>query len=874
MITLGLFDQAFATLFTSTSLAATLEAIVLGEIRLSAEDLDRLTQACRRDLVGDLDRELPGRFRQTDILATFRTLWRADTLVTPDLPWMDTFFAERFVMASHGVHHRDLAARSVVGFAMRLDVTLLVGWHYAGLLGEGAAPHDILRFIGNQQPYFSLPPRDGHAFAENHVHWGGIGQDSLLLLARIETEEYANLPQADREMLRRLRRVIGGLLFFPEATPPVYPLQEALDDAMIANVRWDRWDWTSLANRCVLDGTANDDFLRFHLARRMAEGGPRAEAWVWFVTWLWHRYRQPGAAPELRATIWWVFLQWMRLRRAMIMDGVGLTRFVRRYYSAPLRDLRSSPFDDARQLLGGPGDVAEVKVAPSAVMGHRLAGYANALAAARGQETLDVERYFGDPTPPAVYTPAQERVLDSLEAWHICVHFIRGENLTSLMNVKEARKLEVRLNNQANWRRHGLLGGGTRHVFDIHPPRWIRGFDVAGDENVARIELFAPALRWLRRGARPVPDGSVPLPDFHLSVHAGEDFAHPLSGLRHVDETMRFCGLRRDDRIGHGLALGLDLAGWMDRQGDILLDLDEHFDNLVWAWHQAVMLAARVPLAERILRRLERRILALRAMVTWLQVPTAFTWPDEEPVSPPGGWPDFDTLYRAWELRRNCPTTFAEGLRDGLRPADHRVLAPDLARARPGDLMVDSSPTAIFFRRATRKRSFDEPQIRVQRRSGGTIVLPTAVNERCWVDFESDDDVAFLQVVQDHLLDQVDQCGVLIEACPTSNVSIGRMNDYTEHPIFRWTPLNEAALAPGGHYNLYGLRRGPIRVLVNTDDPGIMPTTIRTEFALLREAALTLGHSRSTTDAWLDRIREEGLLQFRANHARVAMRME
>jgi biotin operon repressor len=55
-------------------------------------------------------------------------------------------------------------------------------------------------------------------------------------------------------------------------------------------------------------------------------------------------------------------------------------------------------------------------------------------------------------------------------------------------------------------------------------------------------------------------------------------------------------------------------------------------------------------------------------------------------------------------------------------------------------------------------------------------------------------------------------------------------------------------------------------VLVNTDAPGIMPTTLRTEFSLLGEAALDLGYSRTCVEAWLERLREFGLDEFNRNH--------
>ncbi|MEE2577547.1 hypothetical protein, partial [Pseudomonas aeruginosa] len=82
-----------------------------------------------------------------------------------------------------------------------------------------------------------------------------------------------------------------------------------------------------------------------------------------------------------------------------------------------------------------------------------------------------------------------------------------------------------------------------------------------------------------------------------------------------------------------------------------------------------------------------------------------------------------------------------------------------------------------------------------------------------------------------------------------------RIRRYEDHPIFRWNPPDESVLEQGARHNRFGLRRGPIRVTVNTDDPGVIPTTLRTEYALLLEASCALGISRTCAEEWLERLR-------------------
>lgn len=53
---------------------------------------------------------------------------------------------------------------------------------------------------------------------------------------------------------------------------------------------------------------------------------------------------------------------------------------------------------------------------------------------------------------------------------------------------------------------------------------------------------------------------------------------------------------------------------------------------------------------------------------------------------------------------------------------------------------------------------------------------------------------------------------IIFEACPTSNIYIGRFEYYHEHPIYRWNPPIESWLNEGERFNKFGLRRGAISV--------------------------------------------------------------
>src|SRR5262249_4930602 len=84
--------------------------------------------------------------------------------------------------------------------------------------------------------------------------------------------------------------------------------------------------------------------------------------------------------------------------------------------------------------------------------------------------------------------------------------------------------------------------------------------------------------------AGPLPKEFRMLPPLRTTIHAGEDFMHLQTGLRMVDEAIRCFELREGDRIGHGVALGIDARLWASRAGQIAMSLEDRLLDLVWEW--------------------------------------------------------------------------------------------------------------------------------------------------------------------------------------------------------------------------------------------------------------------------------------------------
>lgn len=106
-----------------------------------------------------------------------------------------------------------------------------------------------------------------------------------------------------------------------------------------------------------------------------------------------------------------------------------------------------------------------------------------------------------------------------------------------------------------------------------HP---VVAIDAAASEFDTPPEVFAPIFRFLRSRHNRL----------QFTYHAGEDYYHPLSGLRAIYEAITFFDYREYDRIGHATALGITPSLWFHRMPHSLyLAKEEWIDDLLFCLH-------------------------------------------------------------------------------------------------------------------------------------------------------------------------------------------------------------------------------------------------------------------------------------------------
>lgn len=389
----------------------------------------------------------------------------------------------------------------------------------------------------------------------------------------------------------------------------------------------------------------------------------------------------------------------------------------------------------------------------------------------------------------------------------------------------------------------------------------IRGIDASSEEIVCRPEVFAQAFRFLRNRAVSHIDhitGVVrQMPDLCITYHVGEDFLDLIDGLRAIDEAVSFLNMRCGDRLGHALALGVDVDEWYaSKSGRILITQMDYLDNLVWLY--SIIRKYRIEGCEDAMHYIEKRydeyfrIIYLNNMdeaYYSMVVEDAVKYYDERKIQNMYGnktclFP-INTYYDSWKLRGDNPEYFRKGFFDLEASTRTEWDEYGINKEFPENYRIRYNPEAAYLYHMYHYN----PRIKRE----GNKCVEIKVNLSI---------IKAVRKVQKKLQWVVAQKGIGIETNPSSNALIGTFKRYDKHPIQNWynnglvTDHKQLAEAP------------QIQVSINTDDQGVFATYIENEYAYLALALEKMRdedgnpkYSRTIIYEWIDNIRRMGLAQ-------------
>ena len=262
----------------------------------------------------------------------------------------------------------------------------------------------------------------------------------------------------------------------------------------------------------------------------------------------------------------------------------------------------------------------------------------------------------------------------------------------------------------------------------------VRGLDLCTDELGVPLWVMLPLINHVRRAgegaAASLSASAHPVKPLRLTVHAGEDFDHLLGSIRRVGEALEYMGLREGDRIGHGVALGVDVSEWAARATGLAIPRGERLLDLIWAARKAMTTDSAV----------------LRSWLSWLA---------------------HEACRVAAEIFPGRHCTLTE-LNDWIS-ALHSNAGLSWARFPSGPAPGWSSkPERLLLARLRDRGVYQRAQ----------------VLERLDVTRE----VPLVSELQAEVRRQLATSGIVVEINPSSNLLIGHLGDLTSHPSWRLCP--------------------------------------------------------------------------------------
>jgi hypothetical protein len=333
--------------------------------------------------------------------------------------------------------------------------------------------------------------------------------------------------------------------------------------------------------------------------------------------------------------------------------------------------------------------------------------------------------------------------------------------------------------------------------------RIVRGFDLCTDEAGVPVWVMAPLIRWVQSAGQSALKhlkrrGEFDIPATRLSIHAGEDFVHLLTGLRRLDEAVTHLKLQEGDRLGHALALGVDSSGWCNRVGRVVISREERLFDLIWEW--GCYARAGFPVNSERLAYVRTQLVLLAHEIF------------RKTCSPEDLMIFYDKLHSEETLGR-------EGYPDRFKSSQKELLSKssDVWTEVLRDYLTDTS----VWKRG---------------RAPQTLNINALKHER-----------EALSNLQKELRRKVGRLCLTIEVNPSSNLLIGDLGNFESHPLWRLKPVTQEDDVP------------PVSVCIGSDDPLTFATTLPHEYQLLFDALILAGHSHDTAMKWLNVARKAGM---------------
>ena len=346
------------------------------------------------------------------------------------------------------------------------------------------------------------------------------------------------------------------------------------------------------------------------------------------------------------------------------------------------------------------------------------------------------------------------------------------------------------------------------------------GLDAASLELAVEPWVFAPAFRLARAlewSAFP-KEGGGRRNNLGFTYHVGEEFRHPLSGLRHIGEAIDFFQLQAGDRLGHALALGVNLNRWFDNHRLMTLSLVEWMENCLWAWEIAAQNPDKEDLHE-FSQLLETEILKtadeIYGSLNGITVKKLSNAYRAKTLSVE----DLEEIVIQWCRKNECvsPVNCSAQEYGGYYPC----VSCSVAHSANKEYWWSEDALILSYH---------------------CDYYKTRMNQE-FIKRSVPEEIDLSNALQRYLRGVVAKKGLILEENPSSNAVIGEMDGILSHPI-------------------HDLRKNaPSTVItsINTDDPSVFNSNVANEHALIYYTLIYHGYSVEEALNAIDTLRKAGM---------------
>ncbi len=423
-----------------------------------------------------------------------------------------------------------------------------------------------------------------------------------------------------------------------------------------------------------------------------------------------------------------------------------------------------------------------------------------------------------------------------LERYYFVYHFVKEPDDTPEKLYRSSCRHERK---RMQIRQQACCIVGLRERFPQVAKR-VLGIDACSMEIGCRPEVFAQAFRYLKNHCvveKWKNNDERNLPQLRVTYHVGEDFLDIVDGLRAIEEAIQFLNLDCGDRLGHVLALGLDVRNYYKvKQNVICLPKQDYLDNLAWIFSRITKYRLGVELNN--LHNYVEREFSKYFSEVYGELSQKHNY-------------NIRTYFEAWKLRGDNPQYYKYKKFDkpswqtGTKGEYRSYGSYSMNYQYPENFHIRETEAVAYLYYAYH---YDK-NVKLRGQEKQEFSVP-----ECWVEG--------VEILQKMLQRNIAKWGISIESNPSSNYMISVLDSYENHPIVKW-------------YN-HHLVQDPkklsqcpqLSVSINTDDKGCFSTSLANEYALmacaLEQAKDENGgplYSRTMIYEWLDEIRKMGNLQ-------------